>query len=113
VQKIKSVGRPWVSDIHRLSEIVRAACRYSKSTSVNASSSQFTRDVKDKCNILQKKVNKSLPRSKAHLSAELTENSINIRLRSKFMVPLRLAKAAANPMNSSEAFKVADSDFVR
>jgi hypothetical protein len=48
----------------RFSKIVRAACRYSKSTSVNASSSQFTRDVKDKCNILQKKVNKSLPRTK-------------------------------------------------
>jgi hypothetical protein len=59
-----------------------------------------------------KKVNKPLPRSKAHLSTELAENSVNIRLCGKLMVPLRLPKAAADPMNCSEAFKVTDSDFV-
>jgi hypothetical protein len=49
---------------------------------------------------------------KTYLSAQLTENSINIRLRGKLMIPLRLAKPAANPMNRSEAFEVADGDFV-
>lgn len=40
------------------------------------------------------------------------EKSVPVRIRNKLLVPLGLAEAAANAVNSGEAFEVADGDFI-
>lgn len=41
-----------------------------------------------------------------------SKDSVPVRMGNKLMVPLSLAEAAANAVNSGKAFEVADGDFV-